>query len=83
MVQNMAFLRCPHCDERIELFNRSDRLANDNVPVLGRIPFDTRLSAGADRGMPLVLGDEQRSISLEFARIAAQTRAWLQTAQPG
>lgn len=83
MVQNMASLPCPHCGETIELFNRSDRLANDNVPVLGRIPFDTRLAAGADRGTPLVLGDAQRSISLEFARIAAQTRTWLGSVSAG
>lgn len=77
MVQNMAYLPCPHCSETIDLFSGSVRLENDGVPVLGKIPFDTRLSEGADRGTPLVLGDRQRSISLEFARIAAHTRTWL------
>lgn len=77
MVQNMAYLPCPHCNETIDLFSGSERLENEGVPVLGRIPFDTRLSEGADRGTPLVLGDQERSISREFARIAAQTRTWL------
>ena len=77
MVQNMAYLPCPHCSKTIDLFSGSARLEDEGVPVLGQIPFDTRLSEGADQGTPLVLGDRQRSISLEFARIAAQTRAWL------
>lgn len=79
MVQNMAYLPCPHCNETIDLFSGSTRLADEGVAVLGKIPFDPRLSERADQGTPLVLGDEQRSISLEFARIAVQTRTWLDT----
>lgn len=77
MVQNMAYMPCPHCSETIDLFSGSVRLENDGVSVLGKIPFDTRLSEGADRGTPLVLGDRQRSVSLAFIRIATETRAWL------
>lgn len=83
MVQNMAYLPCPHCDETIDLFSGSQRLEQAGVAVLGRIPFDTRLSEGADRGTPLVLGDERRSISREFVRIAAQTRTWLDAMPAG
>lgn len=81
MVQNMAYLLCPHCNETIDLCSGSTRLADGGVAVLGKIPFDPRLSERADQGTPLVLGDERRSISHEFARIAIQVRASLQAEQ--
>jgi ATP-binding protein involved in chromosome partitioning len=77
MVQNMSSLTCPHCDQEIDLFGQSSRLADAGVQVLGRIPFDTRLSVNADQGLPLVLGDPTGPISYEFARIGARVRGWL------
>jgi ATP-binding protein involved in chromosome partitioning len=77
MVQNMSSLTCPHCDKEIDLFGHSSRLADAGVQVLGRIPFDTRLSVNADQGLPLVLGDPTGPISYEFARIGARVRGWL------
>ena len=77
MVQNMSSLTCPHCDREIDLFGRSARLEEAGVGVLGRIPFDVRLSVNADQGLPLVLGDPTGPISYEFARIGARVRGWL------
>jgi ATP-binding protein involved in chromosome partitioning len=77
LVQNMASLACPHCREQIDLFAQSTRLADAGVSVLGRIPFDIELSAAADRGRPLVLGDPRGPIAYEFARIASAVRRWL------
>jgi ATP-binding protein involved in chromosome partitioning len=77
LIQNMASLTCPHCQGEIDMFAHSTRLADDGVPVLARIPFDVRLSAGADRGKPLVLGDPTGPIALEFARVAFHIRRWL------
>lgn len=67
LVQNMAWLTCPHCDEVIELYRHSSRLEDLGIPVLARIPFDIALSSGADRGVPLVLNDRTRIVSREFA----------------
>jgi ATP-binding protein involved in chromosome partitioning len=77
MVQNMASLTCPHCAQAIDLYSLSKRLEKAGVPVLGRIPFDTRLSVTADRGVPLVLGDPRGPIAVEFARIGSAVRRWL------
>ena len=63
MVQNMSSLTCPHCDHEIDLFGQSSRLADAGINVLGRIPFDVRLSVNADQGLPLVLGDPRGPIS--------------------
>ncbi len=76
-VQNMAELRCPHCEEQIDLFGTSSRLSDAGLPVLGRIPFDTRLSETADQGRPLVLGDPTGPIAYEFAKIGTSVRSWL------
>jgi ATP-binding protein involved in chromosome partitioning len=77
MVQNMASLTCPHCSETIDLYSLSRRLEDAGVPVLGRIPFDTRLAMTADNGLPLVLGDPRGPIAFEFARIGGAVRRWL------
>jgi ATP-binding protein involved in chromosome partitioning len=77
MVQNMASLTCPHCTESIDLYSQSQRLEEAGVRVLGRIPFDTRLSVTADKGLPLVLGDPRGPIAFEFARIGSAVRRWL------
>ncbi|OGO53021.1 MAG: hypothetical protein A2148_00820 [Chloroflexi bacterium RBG_16_68_14] len=77
LVQNMASMTCPHCDEEIDMFAQSPRLAEAGVPLLGKIPFDVRLSVTADRGLPLVLGDPQGPIAYEFAKIGSVVRRWL------
>ena len=77
MVQNMASLTCPHCAQGIDLYGQSWRLSDAGVRVLGRIPFDTRLSVTADRGLPLVLGDPRGPVAFEFARIGGAVRRWL------
>ena len=77
LVQNMAQLTCPHCAREIDMFGMSTRLVDAGIPVLGRIPFDTRLAVTADRGLPLVLGDPRGPIAFEFAKIGAQVRRWL------
>ena len=53
IVENMGFLRCPHCGERIELFgpSRVPQIAEEyGVPVLGRLPVDPKLSELCDAG---------------------------------
>jgi ATP-binding protein involved in chromosome partitioning len=76
-VQNMASMTCPHCDQEIDMYGQSSRLSDAGIPVLGRIPFDVRLSRTADQGMPLVLGDPRGPVAYEFARIGSAVRRWL------
>ena len=77
VVQNMAALTCPHCEREIDMYAGSSRLADAGVPIIGRIPFDLRLSAAADRGQPLVLGDPTGPIAYEVGRVGAVVRRWL------
>jgi Mrp family chromosome partitioning ATPase len=52
-VENMSYLVCPHCGERIALFGPSGvaGVAREfGVPVLGTLPVDPALSLAADQG---------------------------------
>lgn len=57
VVVNMASIICPCCNEQSELFSDSSSLSSVfselNVPVLGRIPFDSQLTLACDRGRDL------------------------------
>src|SRR5205823_13720997 len=51
VVENMSYLQCPHCDERIEVFHRSNghwAIENHELPLLGRIPLYIAISRGID-----------------------------------
>ena len=81
VIENMAWLPCPHCGEQIEVFGAGggkavaqalSRLTGADVPLLGEIPLDLRLRAAGDDGFPLVLSDPQAPAAAELIRIAQQ-----------
>jgi ATP-binding protein involved in chromosome partitioning len=53
LIENMATYVCPHCNEEGKLFEGEDveKLSKDKkIPLLGRIPFDTRVSRQSGSG---------------------------------
>ena len=53
IVENMSYVDCPHCGERIRLFgeSRAEQAAQEmGVPLLDRLPLDPALAALCDRG---------------------------------
>jgi Mrp family chromosome partitioning ATPase len=53
VVENMAYLKCPHCGERIELFGPGhiEKVAQEyGVPILGRLAVDPKISELGDAG---------------------------------
>lgn len=53
LVENMATYVCPHCNEEGKLFEGEDveKLSQEKkIPLLGRIPFDTRVSRQTGAG---------------------------------
>lgn len=79
IVENMSYLHCPHCGERIEVLHRSGRewaAQDQQVEVLGQIPMDPGISRGIDAGHPLVQSDPSAAEAAAFRQIAARvTRA--------
>jgi ATP-binding protein involved in chromosome partitioning len=66
VVENMAWLPCPHCGERVDVFGsgggvtvaeRLTQALGHEVPLLGQVPLDVRLREGGDAGVPLVVSD--------------------------
>jgi ATP-binding protein involved in chromosome partitioning len=56
MVENMSYLSCPHCDERIDVFSTGGgrRTATAmNVIFLGALPLDPHVRIGGDTGKPI------------------------------
>ncbi|MCI4325462.1 MAG: Mrp/NBP35 family ATP-binding protein [Thermoplasmata archaeon] len=52
-VENMSYLACPHCHERIRLFGAGgiDKIAEEyGIAVLAKLPVDPALSDAADHG---------------------------------
>ena len=53
IIENMSYVECPGCKERIEVFGKShvDEVAAEyNLPVLGKIPMTPAIAAASDAG---------------------------------
>ncbi len=53
LVDNMSWLECPHCHEKVELFGKSrvDRIGKEyGIPVIGQLPVVPAISELADAG---------------------------------
>ena len=79
VIENMAYLSCPHCGERVEVFGAGggaavadtlSRVVGAQVPVLGEIPIDTRLREAGDAGIPLVVSHPDAPAAQELTKIA-------------
>jgi ATP-binding protein involved in chromosome partitioning len=74
VVENMAYLLCPHCGERIEVFHRGRvqrAVAGDAMPLLAEIPLDPALSAAADSGRPVLITAPDGPQATAFINLAA------------
>ena len=81
VVENMAYLPCPHCGERVEVFGAGggrqvadtlSRITGAPVPLMGEIPIDPGLRSAGDNGQPLVLSAPDSPAAVELRRIAQQ-----------
>lgn len=53
IIENMSYVECPGCGERIEVFGKShvDEVAKQyNIPILGHIPMTPKIAAASDAG---------------------------------
>jgi ATP-binding protein involved in chromosome partitioning len=80
VIENMSYLPCPHCGERVEVFGSGGggavaetltRMTGAPVPLLGQVPIDVRLREAGDQGTPLVLADPDTPAARELTKIAA------------
>jgi ATP-binding protein involved in chromosome partitioning len=73
VVENMSYLTCPHCAERIDVFSHGGgrRTAHEmQVHFLGELPLDPEVRIGGDTGEPIVRRKGVGEPYLELARNA-------------
>src|ERR1700722_11747069 len=71
IVENMSYLLCPHCHERIDVFSQGGgrRTAEQmKVHFLGELPLNPEVRVGGDTGSPVVLRGGAGAGFLDLAR---------------
>ena len=82
LVENMSYVSCPHCGERIALFGESrlaEVAAGYGLPVLGRLPIDPTLADACDRGtleddLPEGLLSDAVALTLDLPELEVATQ---------
>lgn len=73
VVENMSYLQCPHCDERIHLFGEGGgkKISEDyKIHFIGEIPLHSQIREGSDTGKPSVLSEPESVQSQAFTNAA-------------
>lgn len=90
IVENMSYLKCPHCSKTIQMFQESDIegvAKNLNVDFLGKLPFDLEINKLADHGKIEKYASQEttnfvrkvRSRMVDLGGITVQPIAWKTT----
>jgi ATP-binding protein involved in chromosome partitioning len=86
VVENMAAYRCAHCGHEEPLFRGPDSavMAREmGVSFLGRVPFDPRLAAATDRGVPYVRQEPGSPCATALRAVAKALRSLVETGGEG
>lgn len=69
IIENMAGLKCPHCNEPIDLFSSGggEKTAkSQGLKFLGSLPFDTQVVISGDSGVPMMFKDKENDFTQAF-----------------
>ena len=78
IVENMSYLVCPHCGERVDVFSTGGgrRTAEEmGVPFLGELALDPQVRVGGDTGEPIVLMDGRHPQAAAYLALARRVMA--------
>jgi ATP-binding protein involved in chromosome partitioning len=73
IIENMSYLQCPHCDERIDVFSTGGgrRMATDMaLNFLGVLPLSPQVRIGGDTGHPVATFGPDDARAKDFFDIA-------------
>jgi ATP-binding protein involved in chromosome partitioning len=71
IVENMSYLSCPHCSQRIDVFSHGGgrRTAHEmQVHFLAELPLDPEIRIGGDTGEPIARKKDHGEPFAELAR---------------
>src|SRR5882724_10447699 len=73
IVENMSYLQCPHCGERIDVFSTGGgrRTAIEmGVKFLGALPLDPQVRIGGDTGHPVAVHGPENKHAKDYYELA-------------
>jgi ATP-binding protein involved in chromosome partitioning len=76
VVENMSYLECPHCKEKIYIFGKGggQKVSEQfNVPFIGEIPLHLQIMEGSDIGKPVTISEPNSMESSAFSKVAKIT----------
>ncbi len=85
IVENMSYLVCPHCGERVDVFSTGggERTAREmQVNFLGALPLDPAVRAGGDSGHPVAGRGVEDPNAQVFRGLAERTIQRIQEVGP-
>jgi ATP-binding protein involved in chromosome partitioning len=75
VVENMSYLICPGCNQRIQVFHRGTvprAITDGQAPLLAEIPLEPALSEAADTGRPLLITAPDSDSAQRFRALAIE-----------
>ena len=81
VIENMSYLICPHCGDRIALFGDgvAERVASDmGVPFLGSIPLEPKIAQNSDSGTPFVSENPDSPAAKAFIGIVTKIEKFVE-----
>lgn len=73
VIENMSYLECPHCNEKIQTFGKGggQKVSEQyNIPFIGEIPLHHQIMEGSDVGKPVLISDPNSNQSHVFSKVA-------------
>jgi len=80
VVENMSGFVCPNCGTKVAVFQSGGgkKMAEElNIPFLGSIPIDEKISEASDKGTPFVAEHPDSPASKAFKEIVEKVEAYL------
>ncbi|MCL5949278.1 MAG: Mrp/NBP35 family ATP-binding protein [Candidatus Bathyarchaeota archaeon] len=84
VVENMSGFVCPHCNEKIEIFQSGGgkKMAQEmGVAFLGSIPIDPKVGVDSDKGTPFVFSHKDSAAAKAFMEIVKNVDAYVKKKQ--
>jgi ATP-binding protein involved in chromosome partitioning len=76
VIENMSYLQCPHCSERINIFGDGGgkKISEKfDIPFLGEIPLFPQIMEGSDKGKPVIISDPNSIQANALRKVASIT----------
>ncbi len=80
IIENMSGFLCPKCGSRVDIFDSGggEKMARDlNIPFLGSIPIDQKISQDADKGEAFIVSHPESAASKSFLDIVKRIEDFL------